>query len=464
MDLYVVGDFTISALQSEDLLKNAKVERGLQIVEKLVQEVNKEEVSVHFIVMLNQPIVAKSCLESSEGVRTSFAEALKNTTAEFSSDYAALKETILAHRTGANFEVVILTDLAENMNDIRALQLPCLLRFVLLTDPDSELLSEYLVAQMECISLQCGVEGGLGSSPARLDPATHFPIVFGGENSAEAIGSRLAREERTFKKVVITISPGVSLQVDATPGLPKRVVVLDEEAACRKVAADQPPAFKVVGSVETNAIVKMGALTDLIHQTLPTELDGGENGENAEMFKVITEALCTSGLSLILLHSSGEEALLRVYRPMVKPEGDEAEIGHGLAIQFYSAQSIPLPHRTDAEYSYAKNQQQIYWSDGYDLQAEASKVVRKLKKEHAAPVPLTFYEELLRILRFGSTLTFDECAAPFADFMEKKGGDLQLQTNPHLVQVLQWLRSPGGFSTASEQVPKHLEQLQKANK
>ncbi|KAI6213590.1 hypothetical protein M3Y94_00167900 [Aphelenchoides besseyi] len=395
MDLFVVLDFSCSALQSVDFVNLPKVKNGIQITERLIEEIDNTEVSIHLIVMIGKPKLVKSYIESSKEIKSLVSKSFEEDARKYTPDYAALKQLILSSRNETNYEIVVLTDMQNNSNQPLDLVLSCLLRFVVLTDPEIESLSEYLVANLECVSLRCGLEAGFANEIKDLDQQKHFPIIFNSKKPVDSIALQLAREVRTIKQVTITISPSVSLKADLTPGLPKLVSMIDDEMAYHEIGRDQTPNFRLVGCVDNNMIVKI-TTGDLVHHVVPTNLTEN-NDENVELFKVVTDALVSANKTLILLHSSGEECFLRPYKPMIKIENKDEEIEHGLALQFYSSQSVnwkqqndPLESRSKWEFSYAKVQNQIYWSNGYDLSAEAGKVVRRLKKRYQFCVSFVF--------------------------------------------------------------------------
>lgn len=129
------------------------------------------------------------------------------------SDYKALRDLITSHKTSYNYEVLIVTDLSEEIPFPNALKLPCLLRFVFLTDFNSEYLSESLVATLECVSLSCGLEAMFAQSVEELDSELHFPFMLGDYTNEIELAKVLGQEERTVKDVTITLNQSITLKV-----------------------------------------------------------------------------------------------------------------------------------------------------------------------------------------------------------------------------------------------------------
>jgi hypothetical protein len=92
-----------------------------------------------------------------------------------------------------------------------------------------------------------------------------------------------------------------------SPGLPKRIVVIDEEMTSRQTVSNQPPTFKFVGAAPIANLVKMST-TSLTFEVSPRN---GGTQLNKEGFYKLFEALTDTNTFAVMLHSSGEECYLR---------------------------------------------------------------------------------------------------------------------------------------------------------
>lgn len=226
------------------------------------------------------------------------------------SDYKALRDLISSHKTSYNFEVLIATDLSEEIPFPVELKLPCLLRFVILTDIGSheeEYLSENLIAALECVSMNCGLEAMFGTNVSELTPELHLPLMVGDYDSEVELATVLAKESRTVKDVSITLSPAITLKATLSPGLPKRLVVMEEEMLHRYVNSKQSPVFKFVGAAPASSIIKLSS-TGLVFEVCPRV---EESQQNTDAFRKLFDALVETKTVAVLMHSSGEECFLR---------------------------------------------------------------------------------------------------------------------------------------------------------
>lgn len=131
------------------------------------------------------------------------------------SDYKMLCDMINSHKTSYNFEVLIVTDLTEEISYPHELRLPCLLRFVLLADFDNitEFLSENLVAMLECVSLNCGLIANFAPTIEELEGEQHFPLMIGDYADEFEMARALSSETRAVKDVDIVLSSSINLKV-----------------------------------------------------------------------------------------------------------------------------------------------------------------------------------------------------------------------------------------------------------
>jgi hypothetical protein len=248
MDLYLVLDLSVSVAQNVDYEKCVKVNRAFDFAETLIKEIDKNEVAVHLVsdllglctnfLHLDLPcgfayfgqiqhqgsVVGSFTIQE---VIFNFAFLLfpkfsaiapkENQPIFAASDYRALRDLIKSHKTSYNYEVLMVTDLSEEIPFPDVLKLPCLLRFVLLTDfnNDNEHLSENLVATLECVSLNCGLEAMFAQSVDELNGELHFPLMIGDYENEKELAKVLSQETRTVKDVTITLNQSITLKVSS---------------------------------------------------------------------------------------------------------------------------------------------------------------------------------------------------------------------------------------------------------
>lgn len=353
-----------------------------------------------------------------------------------------------------------MTDLAEEIPFPYELKLPCLLRFVVLTDfnSENEFLSENLIATLECVSLNCGLSANFASTLEELDGKLHFPMMIGDYKDEKEMARLLGKETRIIKDVEMVLSPSITLKVrkncgkitflfkaTLSPGLPKRLIVMDQEMISRQTSLEQPPLFKFVGAAPISNLVKMDS------NALAFEISPRANGSqiNKDGFYKLFDALVDTKTIAVFLHSSGEECYVRP----LSFQGDENNV---LMMHFYPSQYVEYRAPTGKykmrsllfnildQQALATNSHKfsykagpLYWNHSSDIQSEIAKLCRKLKKDSNNK---TFYEDLYIICQFSVACGFSDFSPNFAQLLEKKARSNDVISNQHLIKTLEWLK------------------------
>ncbi|CAD5227664.1 unnamed protein product [Bursaphelenchus okinawaensis] len=448
VDIYLVLDLSVTISQNVEVTKCKKVQQALTFVESFIDNVDKTEVNVKLIFAAGKPVLAKSKVISGSVVKGLFQQFLSKLNNQYGLlNFWDLKDLILDHKTARPIEIIMLTDMVDEFEFDNDFRLSALWRFVLLSNYETEGLSEKLVAVLETFSLEMGVYCGLGRGISDLNGAKHFPLLLCEYDTVEEAAKVLANEERTEKFVDIVVSPVLTLKTKLQPGIPKNLVIFYNEMTATTVNTSQPPTFKMIATVPTPSINRLSQ-TSLIHSVIPVNNDKRDGF--LCMAKTLTGVVPMTG---ILQHSSGEECFLRA----IKKNEDIA-----LVLQFYPKQYVNLKRKEDPDVvidsrfpsvSY-KATDRFFWAEGTEIQQDVNKLCRKLKRDLT---PQGYYEDLRAMSEFAVACDFYDLGPNFAQLLEKRAISQDLHTNINIISTIEILRN-GGFQGLLIALPK-MEQL-----